>query len=305
MNQAAEPVAVPVSPAPEVGPGARLRQARAERQLSIEDAARTLRLAPKQLRALEQDDYDQLPGSTYVRGYLRSYAQLLGLSADTVLECYNRQPAAAKAVDLAKHTPTPQMSSDHHVIKITTLVVAGLVLGLAAIWWQGRDDSPIRLRKPAVTATVETAPADTASLPRPDGGPTAAESRAAAPAEDGPRAEREPARAPIIAASPMAPTVPGTVVASPLPAGPRPLVLHFQQDSWADVRDGAQNKLLYATISAGRVLHLGGTPPFSVYLGNASGVRVEYNGRPVDISRYQRGPVARLTLGDGAEQAAQ
>jgi cytoskeleton protein RodZ len=89
------------------------------------------------------------------------------------------------------------------------------------------------------------------------------------------------------------------------PAGPRPLVLHFQQDSWADVRDGAQNKLLYTTISAGRVIRLGGTPPFSVYLGNASGVRVEYNGRPVDISRHQRGPIARLTVGNGTEQTAQ
>ena len=158
MNQAAEPMAVSASPVPEVGPGALLCQTRIERQLSIENAAQTLRLAPKQLRALEQDDYDHLPGPTYVRGYLRSYAQLLGLSADTVLELYNRQPAAAKAVDLAKHTPTPQMSSDHHVIKITTLVVAGLVLGLAAIWWQGRDDSPIRLRKPAATAKAKSKP---------------------------------------------------------------------------------------------------------------------------------------------------
>lgn len=293
MNQAADPVAVSVLPTPEVGPGALLRQTRTERQLSLENAAQTLRLAPKQLRALEQDDYDHLPGPTYVRGYLRSYAQLLGLSADTVLELYNRQPAAAKAVDLAKHTPTPQMSSDHHVIKITTLVVAGLVLGLAAVWWQGRDDSPIRLRKPAATAKVETAPADTASLPRQDAVSTPAELRVPAPVEDSLPPERESVRAPAIATAPLA------------PAGPRPLVLHFQQDSWADVRDGAQNKLLYTTISAGRVIRLGGTPPFSVYLGNAGGVRVEYNGRPVDISSYQRGPIARLTVGNGTEQVAQ
>ena len=290
MNQATDTVAVSVLPVPEAGPGVLLRQARTQRQLSLEDAAQTLRLAPKQLRALEQDDYDHLPGPTYVRGYLRSYAQLLGLSADMVLELYNRQPAAAKAVDFAKHAPTPQMSSDHHVIKITTLVVAGLILGLAAVWWQGRDDSPIRLRKPAATASVETAPADIASVPRQDTVSTLAESLTPAPAEDGLRPEGEPVRAPVIPTPPAAPT------------GPRPLVLHFQQDSWADVRDGAQNKLLYTTISAGKVIRLGGTPPFSVYLGNASGVRVEYNGRPVDISRYQRGPIARLTVGNGTEQ---
>lgn len=295
MNHATDPATVSALPVPEAGPGALLRQRRMERQLSIEDVAQALRLAPKQLRAIEQDDYDHLPGPTYVRGYLRSYAQFLGLPVDTVLEFYNRQPAAAKAIDLAKNAPAPQMNSDHHVIKITTLIVAGLVLGLAAVWWQGRDDSPIRLRKPPV-AQVEAIVSDVAPAPRQDTVSTSAESRASTtpmPAGDSPPPEPAPARTPVIATAPAA------------PAGPRPLVLHFQQDSWADVRDGAQTRLLYTVISAGKVIRLGGVPPFSVYLGNASGVRVEYNGRPVDVSRHQRGPIARLTVGNGAEQAAQ
>lgn len=295
MNQAAEPLTGAVSPAPESGPGALLRQRRTERQLSVEDVAQALRLAPKQLRAIEQDDYDHLPGPTYVRGYLRSYAQFLGLPADTVLEFYNRQPAAAKAVDLAKHAPTPQMNSDHHVIKITTLIVAGLVLGLAAVWWQGRDDSPIRLRKPPV-AQVEAIVSDVAPAPRQDTVSTSAESRASTtPMSAGDSLPPEPVLV----------RTPAVVTAPAAPAGSRPLVLHFQQDSWADVRDGAQTRLLYTTISAGKVIRLGGMPPFSVYLGNASGVRVEYNGRSVDVSSHQRGPIARLTVGNGAEQTAQ
>ena len=48
MNQAAEPVAVSVLPVSGVGPGVLLRQTRMERQLSLENAALTLRLAPKQ-----------------------------------------------------------------------------------------------------------------------------------------------------------------------------------------------------------------------------------------------------------------
>lgn len=279
MNQAAEPMV------PEAGPGALLRQRRTERHLSVEDVAQALRLAPKQLRAIEQDDYDHLPGPTYVRGYLRSYAQFLGLSADTVLEFYNRQPAAAKAIDLTKHAPAPQMNSDHHVIKITTLIVAGLILGLAAVWWQGRDDSPIRLRKPPAAAKVEADVVDAAPASGQDNIPT--------PAEDSSSPGPAPARAPAVAAVPTT------------PPGPRPLVLHFQEDSWVEVRDGAQTRLLYTTISAGKVIRLGGTPPFSVYLGNAGGVRVEYNGRPVDVSSHQRGPIARLTVGNGTEQPAQ
>ncbi len=286
MTQAAEQRIVDE---PASGPGELLRQARADLRLSLEDVAQRLRLAPRQITAIENDDFAHLPGPTYVRGYLRSYAQLLGLAPEPVLERYNRLPVAAKPVDLARHTPTPQMSSDHHVIKITTLVVAGLVLGLAALWWQGRDDSPIRLRKPPAVVVPDTAPL---AMPEP---PTEV-----APAPEAPPvAERAPvgdgARTGEVKTAPMAPAE-----APKVAAGSRPLVLHFQQDSWADVRDAADRRLLYSVIPAGRVIRLGGTPPFMVYLGNAGGVRVEYNGRTVDLEPFRRGPIARVTLGDGA-----
>lgn len=303
MTHATESTVVTESaPAPEPAVGEMLRQARADLGLSIDAVAQKLRLAPKQILAIENEDYEHLPGPTYIRGYLRSYAQMLGLSPESVIGLYNRHPSAAKSVDLTKHAPAPQMSADHHVIKITTLVVAGLILGLAAIWWQGRDDSPIKLRKPPASAKIEEGmPAAEAVLPREETAPMPVETPAPAAAPPAPvvRAERpaesEAARFPLTST-----TAPASAPVS-MPAGPRPLVLHFQQDSWADVRDGEQNRLLYSVISAGRVIRLGGTPPFNVYLGNASGVRVEFRGQPVDVSRYQRGPVARFTLGNGTE----
>lgn len=295
MNPSMEPVLPVTAPVIEAGPGALLRQARVDRQWSLDETATKLRLAPKQINALEHDDYEHLPGPTYVRGYLRSYAQLLGIPTDTVLGLYNRQPSAAQPVDLTKHAPTPQMSSDHHVIKVTTLVVAGLVLGLAAIWWQGQDDSPIRLRKPPVVAKIDAETTNKASPPRADADPAAPDTHAPVTVEAGTRPEREPVRAPTAA------SVPVTAGEAPPPVMPRPLVLHFQEESWADVRDSTQTRLLYTTVSAGKVIRLGGTPPFSVYLGNASGVRVEYQGKSIDVGRHQRGPIARLTVGNGNE----
>ncbi len=299
MTHAAEQPVTESPPAPAPAMGEMLRQARADLGLSVDTVAQKLRLAPKQILAIEGEDYEHLPGPTYVRGYLRSYAQLLGLSPEEVIGVYNRHPSATRSTDLTKHAPTPQMSTDHHVIKITTLVVAGLILGLAAIWWQGRDDSPIKLRKPLASAKVEEGmPAAEAVLPREETASMPAETPAPAAVPPAPvvrterPAENEPARFPLTsAAAPAA-----------VPAGPRPLVLHFEKESWADVRDGEQNRLLYTVVSAGKVIRLGGAPPFSVYLGNASGVRVEFNGKPVDVARYQRGPVARFTLGDSTER---
>jgi len=275
MTQAAESS---TAAEPDTGPGAMLRQARADLRLSVEDVAQRLRLAPRQIAAIENEDYEHLPGPTYVRGYLRSYAQLLGLVPDAVIERYNRQPAAVRPVDLSKHAPTPQLSSDHRVIKMTTLVVAGLVLGLAALWWQGSDDSPIRLRKPA-PPTAPGRPAEVAP---------------AAPAE-----ERAPANDESRTAAPAVTPAPNEVPKAPS-TGSSPLVLRFRQESWVDVRDGEQRRLLYSLVPAGRVIRLGGTPPFNVYLGNAGGVHVEYNGRPVDLEPFRRGPIARVTLGNDA-----
>jgi hypothetical protein len=59
-----------------------------------------------------------------------------------------------------------------------------------------------------------------------------------------------------------------------------------------------RQKLLYENVPAGRSIAIEGVAPFSVFLGNAEGVRVEFNGQNFDIGRYKRGQVARFTLGD-------
>ena len=74
-------------------------------------------------------------------------------------------------------------------------------------------------------------------------------------------------------------------------------MLHATQESWADIRDAYDNKLLYENIPAGRRVTIEGVAPFSVFLGNADGVQVEFNGKNFDVSRYKRGQVARFTLG--------
>jgi cytoskeleton protein RodZ len=77
-------------------------------------------------------------------------------------------------------------------------------------------------------------------------------------------------------------------------------VLVVDQESWIDIRDARQVKLLYETVPAGRTVALEGVAPVSVFLGNAAGVRLEYNGRSFDVVRHKRGMVARFTLGETA-----
>lgn len=70
-------------------PGSLLAAARKGLSWSVEDVAANLNLRVTVIEALEVDDYTQLPGPTFVRGYQRSYARLLGIDEETVVETEN------------------------------------------------------------------------------------------------------------------------------------------------------------------------------------------------------------------------
>src|SRR6266705_2330732 len=53
--------------------------------MSLDEVAQQLKLAPRQVIALEDEDFAQLPGRTFVRGFVRNYARLLNLNGDELL----------------------------------------------------------------------------------------------------------------------------------------------------------------------------------------------------------------------------
>ena len=62
-----------------------LREAREDLKNSLEDVAKSLRIKKEYLMALEEGNFDSLPGTTYVSGFLKSYTQYLGLNIDQSL----------------------------------------------------------------------------------------------------------------------------------------------------------------------------------------------------------------------------
>ncbi len=79
-------------------------------------------------------------------------------------------------------------------------------------------------------------------------------------------------------------------------AGDR-LVLHFSADSWVEISDGSGRRLMFGLGKAGQTRVLDGSAPFSILLGYAPGVEIEYNGKPYDQRRHIRNNVARFKLG--------
>ena len=105
------------------------------------------------------------------------------------------------------------------------------------------------------------------------------------PEAEKPKAEPETPRPEIQAEKPK-----------PVPAGAQRLVFRLEKEAWLEVRDSAGRLLVSSLNPAGteRVVH--GRPPFELVIGNASGVTLTQNGRPVDLKPHIKVEVARFTL---------
>lgn len=112
--------------------GLLLANAREQLGLSTYEVSVRLHLTEHYVRALETGEYDKLPGEVYVKGYLKSYALLLGIEAEQVLAAYQQSGAPAAVVNTPIRSE-PAKSSRHWIGYVLLAVVAGIVAG--AGWW--------------------------------------------------------------------------------------------------------------------------------------------------------------------------
>ncbi len=299
--------------------GSRLRRARESLGLSAEDVAGELRLSVSQIKALEQDDYTDLPGATYVRGYLRSYARLVKVDEDSVLPPLQPEPLARSMNAIARPVQRQARSSDRWV-RLMSYSLGLLLIALVVVWWRsqggfdfekellaelpsltvekGDSDRTVADSSPRQEATIRitaaTAEAETKQSPsrltEPDG--PAANMRTTTTTADQPNAlpQRERVTPPAVL------TRASRESQAALASQSGRIVLTFSQSSWAEIRDASNERLLHQSFHPGREVAVEGTPPFSVFLGNAGGVRMEYNGETFDITPHQTGLYARFVV---------
>jgi cytoskeleton protein RodZ len=108
-----------------------------------------------------------------------------------------------------------------------------------------------------------------------------------------------PVQLPVVEPSASAVTEPASEPASSAPAkraGIAEVQMVFEAQSWVEVRD-RDDRIVFSQLNpAGAVQNVQGQAPLNVVIGNASGVRVTYNGKLVDLAPHTRVEVARLTL---------
>jgi cytoskeleton protein RodZ len=125
------------------GPGVSLRDERLRRQLSVEQIAESLHLDQATITRLEADDYSALPPLTFVRGYLRAYAQWLELDADDLIRRLDAMGLAEDSAPLRAHAGMAGTSAKRPrpagrtpgVVMLAALLIAGLGVVGAGAWY--------------------------------------------------------------------------------------------------------------------------------------------------------------------------
>jgi cytoskeleton protein RodZ len=270
-------------------PGARLRAAREAAGLSVDDVAHQLKLAPRQVRALEEESFEQLPGRTFSRGFMRNYARLLNLDAQDLLaqlpqtvQAPLQAPSLRATATTIAELPTGKPAKSGFARWLIPLVLITCVVGAAAYEWYRNGFSIASEPYQRATSPPHKLPAAAVSqLPNPLANSVPIEpATAQASLSAGSNASE--------AASPNATTAPAETDA--------PLILTYRGPSWTEVHDGSGQMVVSRLVSQGSVESVRGSAPFELTLGNADAVRVTYLGKPVDLAPFTRQKVAHLTL---------
>ena len=234
--------------------GATFKKARESRGISLDQIAHGTRIRARFLAAIENEEFQVLPGGFFNRGFVRSFAEAVGLDPDQAVEDYERLSSVPPPNDvLASATAGPPKSARN----LYPVAVAVLAIAVAIFYFVTRESAP----------TIESGNPPKAAAPA---GPTAP-----APAQPA-RPAPEPTQAPSPAVS-SEPAPPPAVVKTQVLT----LDIHALEKTWIKVAADGNSA------NPGEVLEPGMTRKFTaenslhLSIGNAAGLTLKINDVPI------------------------
>ncbi len=295
--------------------GGALRTARENQGLAIQDIASRLRLSPKQIEAIEADNFAALPEPTIVRGFIRNYAKQLKINAEPLLDAYNViVPSADPHELIVKPSANMKMTSYKKPNTGRNLLLGLLALAGFGTWlfYQNYVEKPSPTVPSASLESVEPLPE--AALPAAERAPELqASTELTLPPADATSAVNLPPATdavanPADASTSNASIAPAaSVIAPPTIAPPEPAVaptsagmakLEFSanQETWVNVVDANGREIYSRTIFAGSRESIDVKPPVNVTVGNAGATSMSFNGKSVELAPHSRNNVAHIKL---------
>lgn len=294
------------------GFGERLRRGREALGWGVADVAAKLKLSERQIEAIEAEDFAQLPGEIFCRGFIRNYARLVQVAVDQLIVPVDVQASVAETITAPSEGVNFASPGLRRWVLMPLLGMGLFVLLVALLYyWLRQGEHTLVGESSPVPASVE--PAQTTVVPVPIAPQPPASVRDAAPALPAPAVS-----APMAAAPPAEPVTPASAVSPATPAvahapEPKPAqeatptttaapanhahALRFAPtlDAWIQVVDSG-GKRFSKLVRAGSVEVFAGKPPFNLVVGEAAAVNLTYNGYRIDLTPFIGQKVARLTL---------
>jgi cytoskeleton protein RodZ len=289
--------------------GDTLRRERLQRKLDLDQISHELKISRRMLDAIEADQYERLPGGVFAKAFVRQYASMLGLDGDELANQVQRAmspPSSLDAEDRTKPAVTPievarveewtslgdRGSRQSGSLPAAALVVVAMLICSAVYAWLQRPRAvpTAHVTQPPPKQT-HTEPAPT---PTPQVAPPPVQTAQSAPVQTSQTAPGQTAPAASAAATPTNPTQPDT------PPGPVHVEMAANDAVWVLVR--VDGKFAYTgVIDAGAHKVFDGTKDVEVRLGNAGGMNISLNGKPIG-STGPKGQVRNVQFTSGGFQ---
>lgn len=308
-----------------VSPGQLLKEGREKLGWSQQEVAQRLNLRSAVVQSLEQDRFDDKVSATFVRGYLRAYAKLLGISEELIISSYDHLGIAqVQYADMQSFSRRTSQEAHDNRLMLVTYAIAFALIALTVLWWLQQDtssssgfdqqltqplvstdagDQPVET--PEVTAHLESEPevkAEPETVAEPQPTDVAAPVKASEPVlEDTPEPSSTTATDPQPLQSQSALPAEAPVAEQPSQTQPSDpnlaeVVMQFTDDCWVRVEDATGERLAIGIKRDGKRMVINGRPPFKVIIGAPEAVTIQYQGKPFDTSHLKPGRTARFSI---------
>jgi cytoskeleton protein RodZ len=302
--------------------GETLRRERERRNMQLDQVSRELKISPRFLEAIEEENFDRLPAGVFAKSFVRQYARMLGLDEEEAANEVQRaltppaaavpqfasganltSPAAQKKAPSLAEFYVPRVEAWQRVngrrsswssplAALGLVVVAMLGCSLIYGWWQ-RQRHPAPLAAAPVLQQQQTAPPSKNAAPDTTPAVPAPQQISTPP---GPSAAKSATAAPAAASEARAPETPA-VPGEPLAVK---VEMTAAEDVWVMAR--SDGKYLFSgTLKANETRTVEASNTVLLRLGNAGGVTITLNGKPIgEIG--PRGQVRTVQLTSGGFQ---
>jgi cytoskeleton protein RodZ len=269
--------------------GDNLRRERELRGISLAEISESTKISKRWLQALEDEEFDVLPGGVFNRGFVRAYAHFLGINEEETIADYiaatNEQPPPENQFPLEIHEKpgSPPLNPKRSLVPVVLATMALVVVVSSwAFWVKHRSVAVQRSSNSALLpVSMPAAPTSSAASPsQADNHATAVQTPQVATAALGVEdisPDKSNARTPKVATS-EAKIRPSSIRQTQDAARAFNVVIKARQDSWISI--SADGRMLWeGTLSENDERAVKADKELVLKTGNAAGIEVSYNGK--------------------------